>query len=32
MTPEDFRQAGHDLIDWIADYRSNLEQRPVPAI
>ena len=31
MTPEDFRQAGHDLIDWIADYRSNLEQRPVRA-
>lgn len=31
MTPEEFRQAGHDLIDWIADYRSNLEQRPVRA-
>jgi len=31
MTPEDFRQAGHDLIDWIADYRSNLEKRPVRA-
>ncbi|MCP4331681.1 MAG: aminotransferase class V-fold PLP-dependent enzyme [Gammaproteobacteria bacterium] len=31
MTPEEFRQAGHELIDWIADYRSNLEQRPVRA-
>jgi aromatic-L-amino-acid decarboxylase len=31
MTPEEFRQAGHQLIDWIADYRANLEQRPVRA-
>jgi aromatic-L-amino-acid decarboxylase len=31
MTPEEFRQAGHALIDWIADYRSDLEQRPVRA-
>ena len=31
MTPEEFRQAGHALIDWIADYRSELEQRPVRA-
>ena len=31
MTPEEFRQAGHALIDWIADYRANLEQRPVRA-
>ncbi len=31
MTPEEFRAAGHQLIDWIADYRSNLEQRPVRA-
>jgi aromatic-L-amino-acid decarboxylase len=31
MTPEEFRQAGHELIDWIADYRANLEQRPVRA-
>jgi aromatic-L-amino-acid decarboxylase len=31
MTPEEFRQAGHELIDWIADYRTNLEQRPVRA-
>ena len=31
MTPEKFRQAGHELIDWIADYRTNLEQRPVRA-
>jgi aromatic-L-amino-acid decarboxylase len=31
MTPEEFRQAGHALIDWIADYRTDLEQRPVRA-
>jgi len=31
MTADEFRQAGHELIDWIADYRSNLEQRPVRA-
>jgi len=31
MTAEEFRQAGHALIDWIADYRSDLEKRPVRA-
>ena len=31
MTPEEFRQAGHALIDWIADYRADLERRPVRA-
>jgi aromatic-L-amino-acid decarboxylase len=31
MTPEEFRQAGHALIDWIADYRTDLESRPVRA-
>lgn len=29
MTPEEFRTAGHQLIDWIVDYRSNLEANPV---
>jgi len=24
MTPEEFREAGHRLIDWIADYRANV--------
>jgi len=24
MTPEEFRKAGHRLIDWIADYRANV--------
>jgi len=29
MTPEEFRRFGHQLIDWLADYHSGLEQRPV---
>ena len=29
MTPEEFRTAGHELVDWIADYRSGLEALPV---
>ncbi len=31
MTPEEFRTAGHALIDWIADFRSDIEQYPVKA-
>jgi aromatic-L-amino-acid decarboxylase len=31
MNPEEFRQAGHELIDWIADYRTNLDDGPVLA-
>jgi aromatic-L-amino-acid decarboxylase len=31
MTPEEFRQAGHRLIDWIADYRATVAARPVSA-
>jgi aromatic-L-amino-acid decarboxylase len=29
MTPEEFRTYGHQLIDWLADYRSTLADRPV---
>jgi aromatic-L-amino-acid decarboxylase len=29
MTPEQFRQHGHDLIDWIADYYERVETLPV---
>lgn len=29
MTPEEFRAAGHELIDWIADRRASVEQRRV---
>lgn len=29
MTPEEFRSAGHQLIDWIADYRARIEALPV---
>jgi len=31
VTPEQFRQHGHQLIDLIADYRQNIAQRPVMA-
>lgn len=29
MTPESFRQHAHQLVDWMADYLSNVEQYPV---
>ncbi|MCO7505860.1 DOPA decarboxylase [Pseudomonas sp. 2] len=31
MSPEEFRQQGHQLIDRIADYRANVASRPVMA-
>jgi aromatic-L-amino-acid decarboxylase len=31
MTPEEFRRFGHQLIDWIADYRTHIVERPVMA-
>lgn len=31
MTPEEFRKYGHQLIDWIADYRTNIAELPVMA-
>ena len=31
MTPEEFRAAGHLLIDWIADSRASVEDQPVLA-
>lgn len=31
MTPEEFRRYGHELIDWIADYREGVAERPVMA-
>ncbi len=31
MTPEEFRIAGHQLIDWIADYRKQIPELPVRA-
>ena len=31
MNPEQFRAAGHRLIDWIADYRTRVEGLPVMA-
>src|SRR5690348_3055700 len=31
MTPEEFRRIGHQLIDWIADYRAGISERPVMA-
>ncbi|NOT31221.1 MAG: aspartate aminotransferase family protein [Planctomycetes bacterium] len=29
MTPEEFRRFGHQVIDWVADYRATVEARPV---
>jgi aromatic-L-amino-acid decarboxylase len=29
MTPEEFRKYGHAVVDWIADYRTRVEARPV---
>jgi glutamate/tyrosine decarboxylase-like PLP-dependent enzyme len=31
MTPEEFRVYGHQLIDWVADYRGGVAGRPVRA-
>jgi aromatic-L-amino-acid decarboxylase len=31
MTPEEFRRFGHQLIDWIADYRAGIAERSVMA-
>jgi aromatic-L-amino-acid/L-tryptophan decarboxylase len=31
MTPDEFRAYGHKLIDFIADYRASIEERPVRA-
>ena len=28
MTPEEFRRLGHQIIDWIADYRATVSERP----
>src|SRR3954468_21486922 len=29
MTPEEFRAAGHQIVDWIADYRATVSACPV---
>ncbi len=29
MSPEEFRQRGHEMVDWVADYLANVEQYPV---
>ena len=29
MTPEEFRAAAHELVDWLADQRLSIESRPV---
>ncbi|MEO8070108.1 MAG: pyridoxal-dependent decarboxylase [Acidobacteriota bacterium] len=31
MTPEEFRRRGHQLVDWIADYRARVSTLPVVA-
>ena len=29
MHPDEFRRIGHELIDWIADYRTRIHELPV---
>lgn len=29
MTPEEFRQRGHEIIDWLADYHAKISDYPV---
>jgi hypothetical protein len=29
MTPEEFRKAGHAIVDWIADYRERVGPRAI---
>lgn len=29
MTPEEFRKYGYQIIDWIAEYRTNVGKYPV---
>jgi aromatic-L-amino-acid/L-tryptophan decarboxylase len=31
MTPEEFRRYGHEVVDWVADYRASIATRPVAA-
>ena len=31
MTPDEFRKAGHEIVDFIADYRARVVERPVMA-
>lgn len=32
MTPEEFRAAAHELVDWVADYRLGVADRPVQSV
>ena len=32
MTPEEFRRAGHELVDWVADYRERVARGEFPVM
>jgi len=32
VTPEEFRRVGHELIDWIADYRARVQREEFPVM
>jgi aromatic-L-amino-acid/L-tryptophan decarboxylase len=29
MSPEEFRKHGHEMVDWVADYLTNVAEYPV---
>ncbi len=29
MSPDEFRRTGHEVVDWIADYLTNIRETPV---
>jgi aromatic-L-amino-acid decarboxylase len=32
VTPEEFRRAGHELVDWVAEYLADVADRPVSPV
>ncbi|MCK5943729.1 MAG: aspartate aminotransferase family protein, partial [Planctomycetes bacterium] len=32
MSPDEFRRLGHQVVDWLADYRRDVAERPVASV